>query len=67
MEVLPEEVGVFNTQTGEGNPTVLADYKKSTLDKTRIVLSHDRRNGSARRVAKWAVRPDFHDPDFSSL
>lgn len=67
IEGLAIETHVFNTQTNEGDSSVLKSFKTSALNQARIVLSHDKRNGPARRVAKWAVRDDLHDPDLRSL
>ena len=64
---LAEKTTVFNTQTSEGDPNILREFRRLALLKAMIVLRADPMNGPARRVAKWAVRSDFHDPDFSSL
>lgn len=58
---------VFDSQTGVGNSEVLQSLKESALEKALIVLRHDKRNNAARRIAKWAVRQDLHDPDTNSL
>lgn len=70
VEILHEDVAIFNTETNEGDLAVLASFKASILNKAMIVLSHDKRNGAARRVARWATRPrlaPLYDPDFHSL
>ncbi len=55
---LAEETSVFDTETGQGDPSTLDSLKKSAFEKARIILRVDPKNGPAKRVAKWVVRGD---------
>lgn len=57
---------VFDSETGEGDPSVLASLRESALEKARIVLGTDPTNGPARRVVKWVVSGD-KNPNWGEL
>ena len=67
MERIIAETDVYNTETGEGNSEVIKSLQKSFLTMSLKILKSDKRNGPARRMARWAVGPVTKNPDFPSL
>lgn len=57
---------VFDSETGEGDPSVLSSFRESAFENARIVLGTDPTNGPARRVVKWVVSGD-KNPNWDAL
>ena len=67
IEIIASGTSFFNTQSGEGDLTVVRSLKISARRAARVVLQSDSQNSDARAILRWANSRSSKMPRMGNL